>query len=311
MESVPLLWVRRADDQGARLAPMAAIAGTRPSALVTTFPGPTRTAGRDLRHEQRPRGRGARVSARAGSQHLPGHRHGQGLRTLQPAMERTTREAGATAAAPGVRRRHNRHGDLRPTNTCCLGHQVFRRLRPSDEGSPGRPVPRIGAATPSQTRRGSPRSMGPVDRVVSRGRSRSHVLSVREAALSQRDDDLTHPAPYNTAVCWLSANGVVIIGFWRPDYAPSELVELFIAPELRTGLTRLWPASETVSQWPDRKLPSDAWDQLHQRTSAVLDAIGLPEEGLTTAQRQTVIQAFFDGASPQDLRRLHSPPPGQ
>lgn len=55
-------------------------------------------------------------------------------------------------------------------------------------------------------------------------------LSVREAALSQRDDDLTHPAPYNTAVCWLSANDVVIIGFWRPEHAPSELVELFIAP---------------------------------------------------------------------------------
>jgi hypothetical protein len=131
------------------------------------------------------------------------------------------------------------------------------------------------------------------------------ALSVRPAAFSHQDDDLTHPPPYNTANCWLGLNGVVVIGFWRLKKFPRQTVDLFITPELQATLTRLWPTGGPVPQWPDQQLRSDAWDHIHHRMSMVLEAVGLPEEGLTAAERHQAAQAFFAGASPQDLRRAY------
>lgn len=129
------------------------------------------------------------------------------------------------------------------------------------------------------------------------------ALSVRPTAFTHRDDDLTQPPPNNTANCWLGANGAVVIGFWRPPKLPREITDLFIPAEMQANLTRLWPKGELVAQWPNRQLPADTWDQVHDRMSMVLAATGLPEEGLTVTQRQLVAQAFLDGALPWDLRR--------
>ena len=129
------------------------------------------------------------------------------------------------------------------------------------------------------------------------------ALSVRPAAFPHRDDDLSEPPPHNTANCWMGANGVVVIGFWRPAALPRECTDLFIPKELRECLTRLWPTEdETVTVWPERQLPDDAWDQIHHRMSGVLEVVGLPEQGLTADQRQRAANAFFDGAHAWELR---------
>ena len=131
------------------------------------------------------------------------------------------------------------------------------------------------------------------------------ALSVRPAALSHQDDDLTHPPPYNTATCWLGVNGVVIIGFWRPSNLPVETVDLFITPDLQVSLTLLWPTGELATRWPNQQLGTHAWDQLHRRMSMILEAVGLPEKGLTTAERQHAFQSFLGGAEARELRRSH------
>lgn len=172
--------------------------------------------------------------------------------------------------------------------------------------------PRVDPFPASERRRQAKPAADPHDRWDlwigwSPGADAAHMsLAVREIALSHRDDDLTYPPPYNTAVCWLAANGVILFGLWRPDTFPRDVAGLLIPPELQGGLTRLWPTDVPEPRWPTRQLPSDVWDQLRQHTSSVLDVIGLPEQGLTATQRQTVMQAFLDGGSPQDLRRSHA-----
>ncbi len=136
------------------------------------------------------------------------------------------------------------------------------------------------------------------------GSSTQMAAAVAGLAFSGPDDKLTEPPPDNFANCYLAAHGVYFVAHYASPSFPSILYEAIFAPALRTGLLPLWPnpSPSEVVRWPEA--PADHRIAVAQSTHVmrIVEAIGLPEEGLNRDQIARVTQEFHDGAEPWELR---------
>jgi hypothetical protein len=136
------------------------------------------------------------------------------------------------------------------------------------------------------------------------GRSTQMSAAIAGLAFSGPADDLSEPPPDNFANCYLAAHGVYFIAHYAAPSFPTVLYEALFPSESRTVLLPLWPNTPQTQalRWPQAAVDEETAVAHSTHVTRVVEAIGLPEEGLNQEEVAGVLEEFRDGAKPGELR---------
>lgn len=112
----------------------------------------------------------------------------------------------------------------------------------------------------------------------------------------------------NTAFAYLAVATVVMVMLLVPEEAPDELVDALSPPMLSSSNVRRSWSNPRAQFFPLGVLPSADLAAFMDFAQQVIEAVGLPTEGLTDADAAAVLQEFLDGADPSDLRQRWGEP---
>ena len=103
-------------------------------------------------------------------------------------------------------------------------------------------------------------------------------------------------APANSGFCFLAANTVVIFMAIPPPGVPQDAADFIFTPP--TGqldsVRRIWPDLRP-QYFPIDSLPDGAVDALVEFPAEFADLVGLPTEGLTNEEAESVARDWFEG----------------
>jgi hypothetical protein len=110
--------------------------------------------------------------------------------------------------------------------------------------------------------------------------------------------------PDNTGYAYLAVANVVLTMTFTPAGAPKEVADA-LAPQLENSpfVRRAWPDPQP-HEFPLDALPHGDLANFLVAAEQVMEALGLPVEGLTSDDLSRVRDQYANGAAPDDLRRL-------
>lgn len=102
---------------------------------------------------------------------------------------------------------------------------------------------------------------------------------------------------------YLAAHSVVLIAHWLPDtFPPGVWEQRLFDRRVRRGLARIWPPPSRPVRWPTATVTESRLFHQATFTRRLLQATGLPTEGLTAADFEAAAEEFQRGADPRVLR---------